>query len=180
MGTKTLFQRRLFSFLKVINPAVVAPIITICGTIIISVITVLLAKHLEKKEDVRKDHRDKKIIIYEEFIEFAFKLFFAVKIGIDPPTEKETLIYFNKFMRSLISWGGDAVLKAFAEFRQIRVQENSVNFDPKVLFVFENIIYEMRKDLGHSNKGLGKGDILRIMINNFDDSVIIANSILDK
>lgn len=32
--------------------------------------------------------------------------------------------------------------------------------NPDLIFGFENLLYEIRRDLGHENKGLGQGDLL--------------------
>jgi hypothetical protein len=41
--------------------------------------------------------------------------------------------------------------------------------DPTVLFAFEQMLFEIRRDLGHENNGLGAGDLLRLFINDVDD-----------
>jgi hypothetical protein len=39
-----------------------------------------------------------------------------------------------------------------------------------MIFAFEDLLFEMRKDLGHSNSGLSKGDLLRMFINDYDEN----------
>src|SRR4051812_32942087 len=53
---------------------VAAPLIAASATIIVAVITVIVGKFYERKRAIEQEHRNKKIPIYEEFVEFLFKL----------------------------------------------------------------------------------------------------------
>lgn len=39
------------------------------------------------------------------------------------------------------------------------------------MFQLEELLKEIRKDLGHTNRGLQKGDILRLVVNDIDDYI---------
>lgn len=39
----------------------------------------------------------------------------------------------------------------------------------RLLLVFEQLIYAMRADLGHNDKELSTGDLLRVFINDIDE-----------
>jgi hypothetical protein len=40
--------------------------------------------------------------------------------------------------------------------------------EPESMFIVEDVLLEMRKDLGHPNRGFNKGDILRLFVNDID------------
>ena len=41
----------------------------------------------------------------------------------------------------------------------------------KILFEMESLLLAIRKDLGHSNRGTGRGAILGLFINDIDDYI---------
>jgi hypothetical protein len=43
---------------------------------------------------------------------------------------------------------------------------------PEVMLAFERLLYSIRRDLGHANKGLGRGDLLRTFINDVDEFLV--------
>jgi hypothetical protein len=82
-------------------------------------------------------------------------------------TEKELIEYFNKFTQQLLIWGSDGVVKQWSELRRLTINASDAsNFNN--MFEFEKLLYEIRKDIGHKNKGLNKGDLLGLFINDLD------------
>lgn len=39
------------------------------------------------------------------------------------------------------------------------------------LFLFEDVLFSLRGDIGHSNKGLSQGDLLALFVNDIDKYV---------
>ena len=60
----------VLAHLMTLNPNVSASIIAACATVLVATISVLLSKHFEIQKLVFKEHRDKKIPIYEDLIRF--------------------------------------------------------------------------------------------------------------
>ena len=46
----------------------------------------------------------------------------------------------------------------------------------QMMFAFEDLLFAIRKDLGHSNAGLGRGDLLRGFVNDIDKYLATAES----
>lgn len=67
-----LFQLLWNAFLEV-NPAVGAGIVAATATVIVSVFSVLVAKRLEQKSVLVKEHRERKTPIYEEIVQLIFR-----------------------------------------------------------------------------------------------------------
>ncbi|WP_043891131.1 hypothetical protein [Paenibacillus sp. Aloe-11] len=69
-----LFITWLISVFNGLQKEVAAALIAASATIVVSVLSVVVAKYYEKKRAIELEHRSKKIPIYEEFVEFLFKL----------------------------------------------------------------------------------------------------------
>jgi hypothetical protein len=64
------------------------------------------------------------------------------------------------------------VIKSYADYNQYLYKKQSSENDPKIFFgELSKVLYCMRKDLGLSNKGLGKNGVLllRGKITDFDE-----------
>ncbi len=67
----------------------------------------------------------------------------------------------------LIAWGTDEVIASWISFRKAGLNPNKEN--PKeILLAFDDFLRAIRKDLGHSDEHLKKGDLLRIFIKDID------------
>lgn len=152
-----------------VNPTLGAGIIAASATIIVSVISVLASKHLEYKAAVSKEHRERKIPFYEEMVRFIFQITFAEKLGSPPVSEKEMVKQMASFTENLVIWGADEVIDAWFKFRNKSV--NSDGSGISIMFEVENLLLAIRKDLGHPNKGLTKGKVLGLFINDIHEYV---------
>ena len=54
-------------------------------------------------------------------------------------------------------WGSPGVLSAYNSFR-------AAGEDPKVILLVDDLLQAMRKDLGLSNWGLGRGDLMKMLL----------------
>lgn len=121
--------------------------LTFMGFIIIMSMLIFLGalKRLLKKSD--KSIHPEKAIIYQQFIDVSYDrdLFF------------ENLHVQENLVRSMTLWASDAVLKQFILLKNIasKPSTNTEIFSNQV----ENVILEMRKDLGQKNLGIDQGSI---------------------
>lgn len=153
-------------FILGLQKEILAAIIAGSSTIIVSVVSITIGKYYERKLIIEEELRQKKIPMYVEFVGFWFKLIMVEKIG-RKITEKELIEYFNKFTQQLLIWGSDGVVKQWSELRGLTINASDAsNFNN--MFEFEKLLYEIRKDIGHKNKGLNKGDLLGLFINDLD------------
>ena len=157
----------LAAHLMTLNPNVSASIIAACATVLVATISVLLSKHFEIQKLVFKEHRDKKIPIYEDLIRFFFRAMFQSKKG-NPLSESEMLKFFEGFVEKATVWGSDDVVKAFGDFKR-HAPEKQAGADPtKILFLSEKLLFAIRRDLGHKNKNLKQGDLLSLFVTDID------------
>ena len=148
--------------LSSVNPSLAVGIIAAASTIIVSLATVLISKHLEQMAFIKNQQRDKKIPIYEEIIAFFIRIAKASKDGKNMPTEEEITDFMFNFLQKLLTWGSDDVVVAFSKFR------NHAQNQENVLLAVEGIWIAIRKDLGHKNKDISKGTLLSLIINDID------------
>lgn len=126
----------------------------------------LKSKQADKEKEIEQELRKQKAPIYEDFSDFLFKILKATKSNTEV-SEVEMLEFIVKFNQKLIVWGGDNVIKAWTDFRFQSTQGNGYS----VLFSVEDILFAIRLDMGHSNKNLKRGDLLRIFINDYDEAI---------
>ena len=157
-------------FLK-LQPEVVAALIVTSGTVLVSVLSVLIAKRFERKAEIRREHITRKTEIYEHQIEAWFGVLFANKLGKKQASEQELMKFFQETIKDFVTWGGDSVLRSFSRFRSLAAPPEKAEEAMAMLLAFEDMLFEIRKDLGHSNASLAKGDLLRMFLTDYQSTV---------
>jgi len=158
-----------------LTPPVLAAIIASSATVLISVASLIVQRVWERRRQIEQEHRIRKIPVYEKFFEFWFSTIGTDTKSLDEP---ESLEFLRDFTRELMVWGSDEVLSEFIAFRNaaMMVDEGSSETSVLSLFALERLMLVMRKDIGHKNKGLEPGDLLRMFINDLDDAVVAASA----
>lgn len=159
------WMREVWEIFSSVDPKLGAGMIAASATVIVSVITVVFSKRQEHKIDVQNQLRERKVPVYERIIEFIFLITFADKLGKKQPSEKEMIKFFANTTKDLVIWGSKDIVKAFGDFRD-GLTKLPNNQDPAfILAVVEDLLFAIRKDLGHQHIGTKRGDILRLYIN---------------
>lgn len=167
VGALCVFIVNVFRWFSGLESEIAASIITASAVALISTGGLIISKQYEHKREIRREHNNKKVPVYEALINFSSKIQTAEKTGGKPPTEQETIKFFAEFTPKLIVWGSENVIRSYCEFRDTAIKGgDSPNAD--ILFKYENLLLNIRKDLGHKNKGIKKGDILRLSIIDID------------
>jgi hypothetical protein len=160
--------RQMISAFASVDPKYGFALIAATGTIVVSVISVVISRYLEARATIRKEHREKKIPVYESLLKFMFKVLMGGKTG-KSPSEQEVIEFMSNFTQLSMVWASDEVLNAWIRFRGTSMQEEEIKNNPYALmFVYEDLIRAIRKDLGHKNKDLSKGKILSLFINDME------------
>ncbi len=168
-----------WDFISHSNPTVGAAIIAGSFTLLVSAITLIWTRHTDKQKDlelrrkeIEQQHREAKIPAYTDFIEFLFKLFNTQKTNTVMSPE-EVLKAMQDFTRKILIWGSDSVIKDYATFseRSTDIEERKKKGETisqaehvKTMLLFEKLLYDIRADLGHVNKGLGECDLLALFV----------------
>lgn len=171
LGLAGLLVWLIIIILRTLQAGVAAAIITGVFTVLISVFSLIYSKQHERRQEIEQEHRKQKQPVYEDFMEFLFKLFLGSKQG-TPLTQKEIAESISKFTQKLIIWGADDVLKEFYAFqfqtRVLAANQGSQSDMVKTMVVFDRLLQAIRTDLGHETKNLKPGAIISLFINDFD------------
>lgn len=150
-------------------------VVTALATVTTAIVTTLIAKNNDLRLQVRAEQKDSKVLIYEELTQFFFKIIFSSKVkNKEVETEQkdqegEIVEFLVNYTPKIIMWGSDEVLREFYLFRSKSVSAGS---DPKkvteIIIKFEELLFSIRKDLGHKNRNLRKGNILGLFVNDYE------------
>lgn len=76
---------------------------------------------------------------------------------------------FIRLQQEMLIWAPPKVVKQFVDWRYSTVETDENEIGPAVLLSWEKLMFAMRKDVGNGNAGLATGDLLRVIINDWDD-----------
>ncbi len=72
---------------------------------------------------------------------------------------KEFEEFFITFTRDLIVWGSPNVIKAYENFKL-----GSLTSGTNAVLLVDDILREIRSDLGNSNRGIKRGDLIKLFL----------------
>lgn len=163
------FLRLYWQSVTSLEPNLASAIIAASATIVVAVLTIVIGKYYERKKEIESQQREKKIEVYEKFMEKWFDKLLVLSRSKDKNStisdDEEFAQFLSEFTRKLILWGSDSVIKRYSSFRQVSLTQTQVSDPRVVLYNFEQVLFEIRKDIGHSNQSLEKGDLLMLFIN---------------
>lgn len=153
----------------VLDKSIAATTIAACATILVAAMSAILANYYTRRRELAQQLYQRKTAIYEEFISFWFRMTMGDKIEGEKPTEEDVQRFFASFTQTLIVWGSDEVVGQWSSMRR---QWVSLSEDGKpstdMLFDLERLFLAIRRDTGHKNKNLKKGDLLGLFVNDVD------------
>ena len=160
--------RATIQVLAALNSSIAVAIIAAAATIFVSALSIVLGKLYESRSLIQKEHRETKIPVYEDFLKFISRILMSSKVG-DTVSEKEMIEFMSGFTQHLMVWGSDEVLVAWVKCRRLLIDGPAMKTSPtKFLFLYEDLVLAIRRDLGHKNKSFVKGDVLALFINDID------------
>jgi hypothetical protein len=154
-----------------------APYVNLLFSAIISIVGVIITVQTNRKLQIRNEMREKKAEIYNNLTRFFFEVIFAVKAEHKEKTEAEVTEFLVSITPDLIMWASDAVLAKFKQFRAAAIAaEETENPDPLASILrFEEMLFEIRQDLGHDNKELKQGSVLGLFVNDIEQYLELSN-----
>ena len=138
-------------------------------TATVSLISVIISSIVSKIIDYRKTRQEylaqKREKPYGEFVDMIYKIQQNSKKP-DSYTQEQMIEDLLKFSKQITLWGSSRVVKKWVEFRLNGAKPDA---GKENLFVMEQIMNEMRKDLGL--KKVKKGNLLGFFINDIKDAL---------
>jgi len=119
-----LLLSKLWDVFSSVDPKLGAGLIAAFATIMVSLISVLVSKHIERKSAVLSQLREKKVPVYEKMMNFMFSMTMAEKLGKKKLSAVEKQAVLTEIVQELIIWGSDEMLDAFYNFRNATMQNN--------------------------------------------------------
>lgn len=149
------------SWITAQDSQIAAAIIAFAGTVIVGIGAVVIGQQRSKSREIAESHRPKKIELYNNFILTMIDILRKHKGtgGEGLENDKDIEDFFYKFTAEVVLWGSPGVLRHYATFRNLGQEEN-----PNVVLIMDDIMQAMRKDLGLSNWGLARGDLMKMFI----------------
>jgi hypothetical protein len=145
---------RVAYWLANLRSEIAVAIVAAGASVTVSILSLVISKSLEARRAIAQELRAKKTPIYEEFIDTLYKTLFAERVGKEPPTQAELMQFFADYTEKLTIWGSDDVIKVWG---RLRLSGVSGMEGVQMLFLYEDLLLEIRKDLGHRNKGFRLG-----------------------
>jgi hypothetical protein len=148
------------------QPTIVSAFVTAAGAVGV----VFFQRDRENKREVALLHREKLAERYEKLIKVFAR---GSAFGDDP----EDLEFLYDLQRQMLLYGATPVVVEWVRWmRSIPDKPDEEDADdelrdPSILLRWEHVLLAIRKDLGHDNKGLMPGDLLRVYIADSDEYV---------
>lgn len=149
-----------------LDAVVIVALITGAVSIIGVVLSSIVAKYFEYRQSIKRYLYEKRSKPYADFIAMVYDVMKSTQSGKEYSDEKmqETMLRFSK---ELTLWGSSGVIKKWIQFRELASKKDNKPED--TLFLMEDIIFEIRQDMGLPRKGLEQGDILAFFVNDIKE-----------
>lgn len=151
---------------------IIIPILSVLLPLIGAGIGYLIKQSIEKKKELLTEVTRERRDLYQKFIDLVIDIFSETKRG-NQNKEKELFKKLYGFYKKYILYASPEVINSFSDYFQYLYSagEKSDKLNHKMHFTkLSRIMFEMRKDLGLSNKELGKNgeNLFRALITDFD------------
>lgn len=144
--------------LKIVIPA--------SATILVGFLGVLVQKHAEKRKEIEMKLREEKVKVYNALMVLMFDLMKqskASKQGYNQSAkEAEFEEHFIETTRQLLMWASDGVVSKYYAFRASA--QAAPAMPPILLGSLGELLLEIRRDLGHNNRGVSANELLSFFI----------------
>lgn len=151
----------LIGLILALDKQISATIIATSGTILTAVATLVFTQYLSKKREILEAHRPNKIQAYKRFMELMISVLKKIKkdnnILEDGKLPEDLQDLYFALQSDMIIWGAPNVLRAYQNFRAQPPKDN-------ILFVIDDVLQEIRKDLGHKKGNLKRGDLIKLFL----------------
>jgi hypothetical protein len=153
--------RSFFAYISSVPKEMATALIAGAATIIVATLTITIGRYYERKKELDALYRDKKTEIYDEFLKEFFQLFFFASEQPEGQPAQDLTQFLREFTRKLILWSGPEVIEAFVTWKDHLAKGTS---DAQSIFLTEDFLLAIRKDLRHTNRGLRRGFFARLFL----------------
>jgi hypothetical protein len=146
-----------------------APLVTGVATVLVAIVTVVGARFLDRRQQLRQSIRERKLPIYEKFVQSVLGAFQSGGVLSDDATE-ELVGAFNEFSRDLVVWGSDELVTAWSVYLNAWRRADTEPKRVALLLQLEVLLVAIRKECGHKGP-LPPGTLLAIFVTDLEEYV---------
>jgi len=153
-----------------LRSGVAAAVVTASATVLIAVFTFVASQRADQRRLIEQSVREKKLPLYDHWMRFLFETNQIVGDLTDDEITQKIMEFNRESLHTLVLWVSEPVLAAYNEIQKIVIANVASGAEPapNLLFAFEDVLLAVRKDLGHSNQGVKRGDLLRLWVSDID------------
>ena len=145
------------------NATVITAIFSAVALVGAVIVAQMLAYRYSKKREIEEAHRNKRREVYSDIVAMIFKVIkhskeFSATGGPSKLPEEVDAIWVE-VTKGLLIWGSPEIIQEWKAFRRGTKTEPE-----KVMFFIENLLREIRDDLGNGNEGLARGDLVSLFM----------------
>lgn len=169
-----LVLKLMWSAFSALDPQMGAALVTGFFTITVSITAVALGRYLEKVKEAEAAYREKRLKVYEDFVDRFYAL---TKDSPDADKRQaEFIAFLRDFNKKILLWAGSKAVHCYVDMMRRLAQDATAA--PSV-FSLEDFFKAMRNDLGLDNTQITRGDLLALVLRPDDISRFIAASKAD-
>lgn len=155
--------RALVEWISTQESQVAAAVVAAAGTVLAGLGAVILAQQRSKTREIAESHRPNKVELYTRFIKKVMDYMWKTrdrKAAAPATNDPELQEFFEHFTTDLVLWGSPGVIRAYGKFRRATKDESGL----RAVLVMDELMRAMRKDLGHSDWLLQRGEVIKIFL----------------
>ncbi|WP_417537512.1 hypothetical protein [Marinomonas sp.] len=173
-----LVAARLLTFLESAAPSVSAAIVGAMATVLVGVGGALYTQSQIKKREIEEAHRARKVEIYKDFLDIAARIMAEgnENVSLKPPSQQELFDFMVGFKTNVVLWGSPKVINAQLNFQKISSEGGHV------LKAVDELYKAIREDIGLSNRGLDRHQLVKMYLSNPNemDEMSASNKALQR
>ncbi|HXU27951.1 MAG TPA: hypothetical protein VN698_12040 [Bacteroidia bacterium] len=158
-------MKYIFSFFTSINSQGVTTWVGITIPLVSTIVALFIGRHFENRKGQQEKIREHKIPVYNDLIETTLN-YLSDKETKKEIKDKQLEDFFRRVTPKMVIWADDTVIKQWADFRMDAIK----GADGRVLLrKLEDVMFIIRRDLGHENKNLNNHELLKCFLNDVDE-----------
>jgi hypothetical protein len=139
------------------SPQIASAVVTASATILVATTGTLLSKHIERRQEIERELREKKVLVYQDFMSYWFTAMSGARGKLPSKKRAELDEKFRaESAKDLVSWASPKLIKDYGDW----VDWDHPERDADVLEL-EEILLLMRQEFGFDDTTLKTGDLLR-------------------
>jgi hypothetical protein len=135
------------------SPQIASAVVTASATILVATTGTLLSKHIERRQEIERELREKKVLVYQDFMSYWFTAMSGARGKLSP---KKKVALDEKFRaesaKDLVFWASPRLIKDYADWVDWDHPEKETD-----ILELEELLLLMRKEFGFEDAKITDG-----------------------